>query len=471
MLFHSLPFLVFILLFFAGWQFTQKNKNFRFFYITFFSFFFYGWWDWRFLFLLIFTGLVDFAAAIYIEKYTQYKKWLLAISLGMNLGVLGFFKYFGFFSHTIDSLFSYLGFATHLHQSVQDFGLILPVGISFYTFQSMSYTIDVYRGRLKASPNILHFFAFLSLFPQLVAGPIIRARDLLYQIEVFKKPSYVEIWHGLRLIVYGYFLKMVLADNIAAFVNDAFSFENKTTSTPFWWAATLGFGLQIYFDFNGYSSIARGLAKLMGYHFKLNFNHPYQSFSLKEFWQRWHISLSTWFRDYVYIPLGGSQKGKLRSHLNMWITMLLSGLWHGANFTFLIWGGLHALYVSIERETKYPQLLAKNNFTKFLLWTLVMLQVLVAWVFFRAESVEKALIIMGFLFSFSSFEMPNMHLNGLFWLIIGIGVEVGYFLSTKYRFIRHLSQNNWVEILTFVMLAICIIYFKGSEQSFIYFQF
>lgn len=395
----------------------------------------------------------------------------MAISLGMNLGVLGFFKYFGFFSHTVDNLFSYLGFPTHLHETVQDFGLILPVGISFYTFQSMSYTIDVYRGRLKASPNILQFFAFLSLFPQLVAGPIIRARDLLYQIEVFKKPSYVEIWHGLRLIVYGYFLKMVLADNIAAFVNDAFSFENKTTSMPFWWVAVLGFGLQIYFDFNGYSSIARGLAKLMGYHFKLNFNHPYQSFSLKEFWQRWHISLSTWFRDYVYIPLGGSKKGKLHSHLNMWITMLLSGLWHGANFTFLIWGGLHALYVSIERETKYPQLLSKNNFTKFLLWILVMLQVLVAWVFFRAESVEKALTIMGYLFSFSIFEKPHMHLNGLFWLIIGILVEVGYFLSTKYKFVRQLSQNNWVEILTFVLLAVCIIYFKGSEQSFIYFQF
>ena len=224
----------------------------------------------------------------------------------------------------------------------------------------MSYTIDVYRGRMKPVTNLFHFFAFLSMFPQLVAGPIVRARDLIPQLEKNRDTTEAERWDGLKLIVGGYFKKVVIADNLAPFVNTAFAAVPSPDSSLYWWLVIAAFAFQIFFDFAGYSDIARGLAKWMGYDFLVNFDHPYTSTSLREFWARWHISLSTWFRDYVYIPLGGSKKGESWGHVSMWMTMVISGLWHGAAFHFLVWGAVHALFLSIERITLWPERLKKT---------------------------------------------------------------------------------------------------------------
>ena len=320
MLFNSLTFIIFSALFFLIWPLLKYNSNLRFIYITVASFIFYGWWDWRFLFLIIFSGLIDFIAGIYMFSHPRYKKFILWISLTMNIGCLGIFKYTHFISENIEKLFAALGMNIQLLDP--GFHIILPVGISFYTFQSMSYTIDIYKGELKPTKNIFHFFSYLSLFPQLVAGPIVRAKDLIPQMEKWHPVSEQERWNGTKLIVFGFFNKMVIADNLAPFVSTAFSNPSNTTSSIYWWVVILSFSIQIYGDFSGYSDIARGLAKWMGYNFRLNFNHPYSSTSIREFWTRWHISLSTWFRDYVYIPLGGSKNGMMKGLLCMWVTML-----------------------------------------------------------------------------------------------------------------------------------------------------
>ena len=306
MLFNSLIFAVFVPVFFVVYNLAKKNRQLKWIVITIFSFIFYGWWDWRFLFLILFSGLLDFISAIYIYKAKKFFLWLSLIG---NLGCLSIFKYSTFFANNIDWLMWSIGIESSLSANINTFSIVLPVGISFYTFQSMSYTIDVYREKMKPVKNIFLFFSYLSMFPQLVAGPIVRARDLFPQLLKNRKVSTIENWNGLKLIVFGFFKKTVIADNLAPFVNEAFRLNNDIDSTIYWVFVISCFAFQIYFDFSGYSDIARGLAKWMGLHFRLNFNHPYLSFSLKEFWQKWHISLSTWFRDYVYIPLGGSKKG------------------------------------------------------------------------------------------------------------------------------------------------------------------
>jgi alginate O-acetyltransferase complex protein AlgI len=263
----------------------------------------------------------------------------------------------------------------------------------------MSYTFDVYRNKLKPTKSILQFFAYLSMFPQLVAGPIVRAETMLPQLLEVKGVSNEKRWDGFQLIVRGYFKKMVIADNLAPLVMAAFSAPDINTSTMFWWGAIIAFAFQIYCDFAGYSDIARGLALWMGYDFPDNFNHPYISTSIREFWERWHISLSTWFRDYLYIPLGGNRKGKFRSYINLWITMLVSGLWHGAAWTFVAWGAVHAFFASAERLTGWPEKIGKSSVAKFLAWFIVSIQVLVAWVFFRAENINQALDILKVLYS------------------------------------------------------------------------
>lgn len=472
MLFNSLNFLIFIALFFLGWLWASKVEKRRYIFIIIFSFVFYGWWDYRFIFLLLMTGLVDYFAAQKIEEYPKHAKLFLILSMSANVAVLVFFKYFAFLGQCVDEIMALLSNPTDYHTKIKAMNIILPVGVSFYTFKSMSYTIDVYKKELKASYNILQFLAFLSLFAELVAGPIIRARDLLFQLSKHAHPNRIEIWNALQLIVYGYFIKMVLADNIGVFVDYAFNTQLNNSSAIFWWLGVIGFSLQIYFDFNGYTSIARGLAKLMGYHFKMNFNHPYISLSFKEFWQRWHISLSSWFRDYVYIPLGGNKKGTFHSHLNMWISMLVSGLWHGANFTFIVWGALHAAYNSLERLTKYPKILRKTNIGAIVLWFLVMFQVMIAWVFFRATSVtESLLIIKTMLVGDWHYDASFGNFNAIFWIGIGILLEFGYFLSTKYSTAHRFITKPATEIALFALFLIAIVYFRGESQSFIYFQF
>jgi alginate O-acetyltransferase complex protein AlgI len=313
---------------------------------------------------------------------------------------------------------------------------------------------------------VLKFFAYLSLFPQLVAGPIVRARDFLHQLDAPKATDEVSRYRGLELILHGYFKKTVIADNLAPLVNAAFSAETPDPSSLYWWLVMVAFSFQIYCDFSGYSDIARGLAKWMGYDFMVNFNHPYTSLSLREFWTRWHISLSTWFRDYVYIPLGGSRRGRAREAFNFWATMLLSGLWHGASWNFVIWGGIHAGFASFEKILRYPAMLARNAPGRLLAFLVVSVQVLVAWVFFRAQTLPQALDILRIMFSFSG-PLPTAVDIGALALMGGMAARELYVYLGGHPFFRRPA----IQTIALAFVVWAIIFLRGKGQEFIYFQF
>lgn len=470
MLFNSLIFVVFAIVFFTVSRLLGARVKARLIWLTAMSFFFYGWWDWRFLFLIIFSGMVDYAAALGMESYEKRRKLLLILSLAANIGSLAIFKYSGFIAQNIDSLFSLSGSYT-LAGHIPEFFWITPVGISFYTFQSMSYTLDVYNRKFIPTKNVIHFFAFLSMFPQLVAGPILRAKEMLPQLLKVTVVSKEEMWNGFRLVVKGYFKKMVIADNLAPLVVTAFSSPEVNASSAYWWGIMIAFSFQIYCDFAGYSDIARGLAKWMGYDFPDNFNHPYTSTSLREFWSRWHISLSTWFRDYLYIPLGGNKGSKYRPHINMWITMLISGLWHGAAWTYIAWSAIHALFLSIERLSGWPSLLKKNKFLRMIGWFLVSIQVLVAWVFFRAESMNQAWEIVKTMFSFTGPVQPGWGLNGTVFISVMLIRELLFATGVADKIDWKSRSWIWTEMILYAILIAFIVYFRGNGSEFIYFQF
>ena len=471
MVFNSLEFLLFGLLFFLLWPLFKKKDNPRWLYLVAASFLFYGWWDWRFLFLIIGSGLVDYYCGLWIEKAPKYRKHFLFFSLLGNLGSLSVFKYSVFFATSLDSLFLKLGVQTNLVASIPEFALILPVGISFYTFQSLSYTIDIYRGRLSPTKNILHFFSYLSMFPQLVAGPIVRAKDFLRQLAKVPSVNSIQIWNGIKLIVYGLFQKVVIADNLSLFIDSAFSGSKHYDGPSYWWFVMVAFSFQIYCDFSGYSLIARGLAKTMGYHFKMNFNHPYLSSSLKEFWGRWHISLSSWFRDYVYIPLGGAKKGIYLGMLFLWITMLLSGLWHGANFTFIIWGAVHALFLTMERFYSKVGILRKMPKGVWILITFI--QACVAWVFFRAESFDQSITVLTSMFTFQSsdFKFLTTYFDAMIFLGLAILIELCILFKRTKISVQLIYQRYNLDLLFISIAVVAIIMFRGEGKQFIYFQF
>jgi D-alanyl-lipoteichoic acid acyltransferase DltB (MBOAT superfamily) len=467
MLFNSLVFVAFAIVFFLVFKFVGKSVNGRLIWLTIASFFFYGWWDWRFLFLIIFSGLVDYFAALEMNRFPKRKKMWLIFSILANVGSLSLFKYSGFIAENIGALIGQSGNVS-LEANIPDFLLITPVGISFYTFQSMSYTIDVYRGKLKPTHSLIHFFAYLSMFPQLVAGPIVRAKTMLPQLLKTPKISKEDQWRGFQLIVRGYFFKMVIADNLAPIVVAAFSAPEINSSSMFWWGAIIAFAFQIYCDFAGYTDIARGLARWMGYEIPKNFNHPYISISIREFWTRWHISLSTWFRDYLYIPLGGSRKGVVRTHINLWITMVVSGLWHGAAWTFVAWGALHAFFASFERISHWPEKLENSIPGKFLAWIFVSMQVLVAWVFFRAQNIEQAGEIVIMMFSFKGDSNFGWGLDGTFFISMIVLREL-YAVFYQEKKIQP-GHPVW-EMFFYAVLIAIIIFFRGEGSEFIYFQF
>ena len=467
MLFNSLIFVAFTIVFFLVFKLIGKNIKGRLIWLTAASFFFYGWWDWRFLSLILISGLIDYVAALAIEQNPGRKKLWLILSVAGNLGSLSLFKYSGFIAENIDKMLGLTG-SLSFAANIPHFFLITPVGISFYTFQSMSYTFDVYKGKLKPTRNIMQFFAYLSMFPQLVAGPIVRAETMLPQLLQVTPVARDEKWDGYRLIVKGYFKKMVIADNLAPLVVAAFSAPDLNQSSFFWWGTIIAFAFQIYCDFAGYSDIARGLALWMGYDFPDNFNHPYISRSIREFWERWHISLSTWFRDYLYIPLGGNRKGKIRSYINLWITFLLSGLWHGAAWTFVVWGAVHSFFMSVERFTHWPERLGKSMIARFIAWFFVSVQVLVAWVFFRAETINQALDILKIMFSFKGPLQFGWGLDISIFILLIILRE----LSVALGFDNKLKDKHPViEMLFYALLIAAIVFFRGEGSQFIYFQF
>lgn len=466
MLFNSLPFLAFAVLFFALWPWMRRQNNLKWLWICSMSFLFYGWWDWRFLFLLLGTGSIDYFCGKAILSAPRYRRFWLWFSVISNIGSLVVFKYSAWLVNLFNQACNEWGFVSCHAPAIPEFSLILPIGISFYTFNSLSYTIDLYRGKAEPARNWLHFMAFISFFPHLVAGPVIRARDVLQQLNRRVQTGNLQIYNGIKTCIWGYFQKMVLADNLAVFVNAQFN-DHTATDALSWWICMLAFAFQIYFDFNGYSTIARGIAKLCGIHFRLNFNHPYRSGSFSEFWQRWHISLSTFFRDYVYIALGGNRKGRLRTELNRWATMLLSGLWHGANLTFLIWGALHASFLSVENMLKRIPL-KPSRFIKALRYPLVLAAVTLAWVFFRSETTAEAMDICAYMLQFKGGGNVRELLmsNGFVWLMLAMLIEYGL------PFIRVPRQLPfWAGPLFWALLLAATIYFRGPEQDFIYFQF
>jgi alginate O-acetyltransferase complex protein AlgI len=476
MLFNSIEFAVFLpLVFILYWLVFAKYLKVQNLLILIVSYIFYGWWDWRFLSLILLSSIVDYAIGLLLEDFhgTIRRKVLLGISIIVNIGILGIFKYFNFFADSFASMLGVLGFSVNPY-SIK---VILPVGISFYTFQTLSYSIDVFRRKLKASRNIVNFFAYVSFFPQLVAGPIERATNLLPQFERERLFNYPLMVSGLRLILWGLFKKMVIADNLAIYVNDIFDNYAEYSGSVLA-LGTVYFAFQIYCDFSGYSDIAIGTARLLGFNLMINFKTPYFSRDIAEFWRRWHISLSTWFRDYLYIPLGGSRGTTQKVIRNIFIIFIVSGFWHGANWTFIIWGALNALYfiplfiLGKNRnhlgETAEGQLFPDlHEFFKIIMTFGI---VCFAWIFFRAENLYHAWNYILGIFSPDFFSIPGIARGGLVLVFLFVVLDWFNRLEHTQMLLPKVPRIvRWSGYTAIVML----IYFKGNTgaQDFIYFQF
>lgn len=482
MLFNSIDFVIFLpLVFILYWFVTHKNLRLQNFLIVLASYVFYGWWDWRFLSLIIFSTLVDYAVGRLLKKENNNKKrkLLLWLSILVNLGFLGFFKYYNFFIDNFVSAFSFLG------QDIQpnSLNIILPVGISFYTFQTLSYTIDVYQRKLEPTKDFIAFAAFVSFFPQLVAGPIERASNLLPQFYKKRKFVYAQAVCGCRQILWGLFKKIVIADNCAEYADQIFNNSGELNGSSLVLGAVF-FTFQIYGDFSGYSDIAIGTARLFGFNLMQNFAFPYFSRDIAEFWRRWHISLSTWFRDYLYIPLGGSRVSTMLKVRNVFIIFIVSGFWHGANWTFIAWGALNAIYF-------LPLLLTRNNrnhlaivaegklfpnLKEFASIILTLALTVLAWVFFRAENIAHAVNYISEIFSTSILSIPNFEGRLLAIKIIGLIIIfiIVEWLERDQQFALQKLGTTWkrpYRYLLYYTVFFSILWYAGREQEFIYFQF
>lgn len=393
MLFTSIEFLVFLPVVFSLYWLLRKRLQWQNLLVVAASYLFYGWWDWRFLLLIAFTTLCSFTSGLLIkpERSRRHNMTIMWLNIGINLGILGLFKYYDFFASELASLLGCNGDSVMLH-------LILPVGISFYTFQALSYSIDVYRGKMEPTRDVVAFFAYVSFFPQLVAGPIERATNLLPQFLRRREFDYGMAVDGIRQMLWGFFKKVVVADNCAIFVDEVWNNIGGHNSLDLIMAAVM-FSIQIYCDFSGYSDIAIGTAKLFGIKLMRNFNVPYFSRDIAEFWRRWHISLTTWFRDYVYIPLGGSRVAKWKVVRNTFIIFLVSGFWHGANWTFLAWGAFHACLflplILLGKNRRHTDTIAEGRWLPSLkeLGQMALTFVLAAlgWILFRSQSIGEAI--------------------------------------------------------------------------------
>lgn len=446
------------------------------------SYIFYGWWEWRFLFLIFFSTCIDYVVGILLqqEKDQKKRKWWLWLSIISNLGILAVFKYFNFFIENFISAFSVFGY----HLDSWSLSIVLPVGISFYTFQTLSYTIDVYNKTIEPTKNFVSFAAYVSFFPQLVAGPIERARNLLPQFVAVRKFDYHKATEGLKQILWGLFKKVVIADNCAEYVNLAFENPSEHSASVLILGAIL-FAIQIYCDFSGYSDIAIGTAKLFGFSLMQNFAYPYFSRDIAEFWRRWHISLSTWFRDYVYVPLGGSRVHKLLQVRNVLVVFLLSGFWHGANWTFIFWGLLNALYFLpiflTNKNRQHLSIVESRNFLSFLRQFVLILKTFIltvlAWIFFRAESMSHAILYLSEMWSLEIFSIPRLEtfLSTkllLMFILLMVGVE---WYAKKREFGLSLFASSRPPIIRWAFYSFLILcmgmYMRTEEVPFIYFQF
>ena len=475
MAFNSLIFVAFISLFLSFYFFL--GNRIKILYILLASYIFYSAWDWRFLGLILLSTCIDYFIGIKLgeEKKIIYRKLLVFSSIFCNLLILGIFKYLGFFIDSFQELFNQFG----LNPDWPTLNIILPVGISFYTFQSLSYTIDVYRGALKPEKNFFNFAAYISMFPQLVAGPIVRAAYLLPQLKYPKELNLNRLFNGVELIVWGYLLKVVLADNLGLLIETNSYFQNPRDygAHDLTLAVTI-FSFQIYGDFAGYSLIAIGLAKVLGFDLEPNFRRPYFSSTFSEFWKRLHISLSSWLRDYLYIPLGGNRKGFLKTNINLLVTMLLGGLWHGAALTFLFWGLLHGLYLVIfnilDKFFNYSRNKYIKNIQRVLLIFLVFVLTTIAWIFFRSNTLMDSFYIIKTIFLWESKgNMLNL-VNPLMikcLLVLLFVLIVDFCRESSFIYNIYLKSNK-LRVLG-VLMSFWVITLLGnfSGNEFVYFQF
>lgn len=478
MLFNGLPFLAFLPAFSLAYFSTRGRV--RLWVCLVGSCIFYAWWDWRFLGLLAVSIAVDYTLGLLLERDStpEVRKRLVTLSIVVNLSFLGFFKYFNFFAGSLTRITEPLG----LHGSYTTLHIILPVGISFYVFKTMSYTIDVYRRTERAERDLLLFATFVVFFPELVAGPIVRASRMLPQLRITQRFDYARTLDGLSLMAAGYVRKVVIADSIAPLVDVRFASPGAYGPLSLLIAVYL-YAFQIYCDFSGYSDIAIGLARVFGFDFGINFARPYLAESFSGFWSRWHISLSTWLRDYLYIPLGGSRGGQLLTYRNLMLTMLLGGLWHGANWTFVVWGALHGTYLVIERmlaapahalraRMRIPQWLATGA-EIFLVFNLTCL----AWIFFRAPTFAVAWqvlhgIVAGGAFSVAAVEQKFLIVRAVILCAGLMGIEAIREFNPGVFVRRFHAENPWLR-MSFVAGCLWLLALGGSftGANFIYFQF
>lgn len=478
MLFNSFAFAVFLpAVFTLYWALPHKP---RWILILLASYYFYMSWNVKYVFLILFTTVISYGAARLLEneESKQKKKWILAGAAILCLGVLFFFKYFNFVSTSIADFLSL--FAIRMNPITLN--VLLPVGISFYTFQTLSYIIDVYRGDVPAERHFGYYAAFVSFFPQLVAGPIERTRNLLPQLKAERKFDYDQATYGLKLMAWGYFKKIVIADTLSQYVSTVYDTPQNFQGFALV-LATVFFTIQIYCDFSGYSDIAIGTAKLLGVNLMANFKSPYFSGSVKGFWSRWHVSLSTWFRDYVYIPLGGNRVGKIRHSFNLMITFLVSGLWHGANWTFVIWGGIHGAAQVVEAAIMPKKEKMSTGITRWIKICFVFAFVAFAWIFFVSDSIGDATYVIGHLFDnianpvdylhrgFRDIAMDKATFTKEAFLIAILAVFD--FFSLKMDIIAELGGKNIiVRYATYIcLLYIILSYRAGVQAEFVYFQF
>ncbi|WP_426486650.1 MBOAT family O-acyltransferase [Flavobacterium sp. 2] len=477
MLFNSIDFAIFLpIIFILYWLIGKKSLQYQNILLLVSSYFFYAFWDWRFLFLLVFSTLLDYFTGLKMQNTSNSvtkRNWFW-ISVSINLGFLGIFKYYNFFADSFARAISHFG----LQVNPWTLKVILPVGISFYTFHGLSYVIDIYKNRIKAEESFINYSVFVSFFPLLVAGPIERATHLLPQIKQKRKFDYLQAIDGLRQILWGLFKKVVIADSCAVYANSIFNDSDGYSGSTLLLGAVF-FAFQIYGDFSGYSDIALGVARLLGIDLLKNFSFPYFSRDIAEFWRRWHISLSSWFKDYLYIPLGGSKGGMWKTIRNTFIIFIVSGFWHGANWTFIAWGFLNALFIM-------PSIIFKTNrnnldiaaqgkilpsFKEFLSILITFGLTVFAWIFFRSESIRHAYHFIAKIFSQTLFTKPEilpkklMLIILLFMIIEWLGRENEFALS------KLPIKSKAIRWGFYYILVITILYFSGSEQQFIYFQF
>lgn len=472
MSFVSVSFLLFLPIVFLLYWTMQKRLKMQNICLLIASYVFYGWWDWRFLILILITSLSSFFSGLCIER-SRNKRLCLIANICLNLGILAAFKYYGFFADNLNLLLSQFGFSLDM----PTWRIILPVGISFYTFQSLSYSIDVYRGKLPATKDVMAFCTYIAFFPQLVAGPIERATNLLPQMLSPRRFDYAEAVDGLRRILWGFFKKLVVADNCALAVNqiwDGYADMNAVTLL----CGMVLFAFQIYGDFSGYSDIAIGTAKLFGLRLMENFRLPYFSRSIGEFWRRWHISLMTWFRDYLYIPLGGSRQGTYHTFRNIFIVFLLSGLWHGANWTFVVWGGYNAVLLIMSRllwksKTNVDERVGGADLVSV---CATFALVVLGWVVFRAESLSEAF---DYLYCFvvalttMNLGMPVYGKVAIIYCLLLVVIE--WIQRNRLCPLQMngcwLGRYRWARWLVYYIVFMLMFFGRGEEQTFIYFQF